>query len=358
MHRSMRIAIVAPPWFEVPPSSYGGIEAMCDTLAVGLQRRGHDVVLLSAGTRHRTVWTETIWPELPTGLGLPEGGMVELAYAAEVANALDRIAPEVIHDHTAAGPLLSRARSTPTVVTVHGPVDSHGAGLLRSLGTAVHAIAISDAQRIDEPRINWIDTIHNGISVSSFPFRADKEPYLVFLGRMHPNKGVHVAIDVAREVGLPIVIAAKCSEPHERAYFEEQVRPRLGDDAEYVGEADAGRKRELLSGARALLFPIQWEEPFGLVMVEALACGTPVVALRRGSVDEVVTDGVTGFIRDDASELADAIRALDTIDPVACRRDAERRFDDGVMVRRYESAYARVIEDRRRTAPTMLDAVS
>ena len=224
----------------------------------------------------------------------PQGVVVPGVAAADVAiRALD---VDVVHDNSLAGPLLARGRDVPTVVTMHGPVTGRQGEYYERLGRAVHLVAISEAQRRINPRLHWVDTVHNAIDVRSFPFRARKDDYVLWLGRFSPDKGAHIAIDAARAAGRRIVLAGKLNEAPERAYFEEAVRPRLGPDAEYVGEADATLKRELFAGARCLVFPIQWEEPFGMVMIEAMACGTPVVATRRGSVPEVVAHGETGLL--------------------------------------------------------------
>jgi glycosyltransferase involved in cell wall biosynthesis len=186
--------------------------------------------------------------------------------------------------------------------------------------------------------------VHNAIDVASFPYREDKEDQVVWLGRYCPDKAPHLAIDAALEAGLPIVLAGKCNEPPEKAYFDSYIAPRLGPHATHIGMADFATKTDLLGRARCLVFPICWEEPFGLVMIEAMACGTPVVALRRGSVPEVVVDGVTGFIVDDPSDLPDAIRATKSLDPHACRQHVETNFDLKVMTRAYENIYRQLTD--------------
>jgi glycosyltransferase involved in cell wall biosynthesis len=233
------------------------------------------------------------------------------------------------------------------VLTVHGPVDGELGDYLELLGETVHLVAISAAQRRARPALNWAATVPNALRIGDFPFRADKDDYVLFLGRMNPEKGARVAIDVAREAGCRLLIAAKCNEPAEQAYFDEQIAPQLGPGIEWLGEADGDRKRELLAGARCLLFPLQWEEPFGLVMVEAMACGTPVVALRRGAAPEIVVDGVTGYVRDDPAELPELLHRLDVLDPYACRRHAEKEFDVPVLLSRYEAVYRQVMTDRQ-----------
>jgi glycosyltransferase involved in cell wall biosynthesis len=231
----------------------------------------------------------------------------------------------------------------PTVVTAHGPEQGDIGEFHRALGGTIHLVAISQAQRLLAPDLPWVGVVHNGIPVDTYPFRERKEGFALFLGRFNDEKAPHVAIDAARAAGRRIVLAGKCSEPAEQEYFDREVAPRLGPDAEFVGEADATRKRDLLSRASCLLFPVAWEEPFGLVMVEAMACGTPVVALRRGSVPEVVVDGVTGFVCDDRNALAEKVAAVEELSPSDCRLHAERDFSVDAMARGYERIYLSVL---------------
>jgi glycosyltransferase involved in cell wall biosynthesis len=337
----LRVALVAPPWFEVPPEGYGGIETLCADLADGLVARGHEVHLFASGPDGTDAHFVPTYEDPPREqVGDP---ILEVTHAARAAGAMDGMKIDIVHDHTLAGPLLARGRRQPTVLTVHGPIDGELGDYLEVLGSTVHLVAISEAQRRTRPGLNWAATIPNAMRVTDYPFRQDKDDYLLFLGRMNPEKGAHVAIDVAQRAGKRLLIAAKCNEPAEFEYFDEHISPRLGPGVEWLGEADGERKRELLAAARGLLFPLQWEEPFGLVMIEALACGTPVVALRRGSVPEIVVDGVTGYIRDEPDELLPLLDRLDAIDPKACRQRVEEEFDLPVMLTRYEQAYRKVI---------------
>jgi glycosyltransferase involved in cell wall biosynthesis len=334
--------MIAPPWFTVPPQGYGGVENMCADLVDGLVERGHEVTLIGAGrpgTRAgRFVPTYLEPPSDRLGEPLPE-----VLHTAAVARILAGLDVDLVHDHTLAGPLLARGRAVPTVVTMHGPVTGEPGEYHRQLGETVSLVAISAAQRRAAPELAWRGTVHNAVDVTSFPFRAEKDEMVLFLGRLHPDKGVHLAIDAARGAGLPIVIAGKCSEQVEREYFRTSIEPRLGPDVTVFGPADAAAKRELLARATALVFPILWEEPFGMVMIEAMACGTPVVALRRGAVPEVVVDGVTGILCDDPADLAAAITATRDLSPAACRAHVEQSFDAASMVGGYEAVYREVL---------------
>jgi glycosyltransferase involved in cell wall biosynthesis len=340
----LRIAMIAPPYFPVPPPAYGGVEAVVADLVDELVARGHHVTLIAAG-RHGTraqrfVASHDVPPAERLGEPLPE-----VIHAACAAQALEGCAVDVVHDHTLAGPLLARGRLAPTVVTAHGPVDGEPGRYYQALNGTIRLVAISAAQRAAAPTLPWIATVPNAVRAESFPYRARKEDFALFLGRFHPDKAPHLAIDAARAAGLPIILAGKCSEPAERAYFAAQVQPRLGPDTTVFGVADGTAKRDLLSRAACLVFPICWEEPFGLVMVEAMACGTPVVALRRGSVPEIVVSGRTGIVVDDPGDLPDAIIQARGLDPADCREHVQARFTVQAMASGYEAAYRRALAE-------------
>jgi glycosyltransferase involved in cell wall biosynthesis len=342
--RRLRIALVAPPYFDVPPAGYGGVEAVVADLADSLVERGHAVHLVGAGrpgTRARfvPVRSETI----PERVGDP---FAELVHAAATRRAVERIAQrdglDLVHDHTVAGVLNAPSYAQlglPTVVTAHGPVDGDLRDAYASLSLDIDLVAISDRQLELAPELNWIGRVHNALRVETWPFREQKDGYALFLGRFHPQKAPHLALDAAHEAGIPLILAGKCTEPIEKRYFEQEVRPRLGAQDHVFGVADADAKRTLLANARCLLFPVRWEEPFGMVMIEAMACGTPVVALRAGAVTEVLCDGVTGFICDHPGELAGALGRVGDLDPVACRQRVAERFTVDMLAAGYERAY-------------------
>jgi glycosyltransferase involved in cell wall biosynthesis len=339
----LRIALVAPPYFTVPPDGYGGVESVVADLADVLVARGHCVTLIGAGHSDTAAAFVPVWETpIPERLGEP---YAEVIHAASVRRAIEELSAadglDVVHDHTLAGPLNAPAYARlglPTVVTMHGPVNDEVHRMYEALDD-VHLVAISERQRELAPDLNWIGTVHNAVRVDDWPFQPDKGAYGLFLGRFSPDKGAHLALDAAHAVGLPLVLAGKCAEPAEQEYFERDVRPRLRPTDCYAGEADATDKRELLAGARCLLFPVQWEEPFGMVMIEAMACGTPVVALRCGSVPEVIADGLTGIICDHPRELADAVRRVASIDRAACRQRVVEHFGAENLASGYERAY-------------------
>jgi glycosyltransferase involved in cell wall biosynthesis len=341
----MRVALIAPPWFPVPPPKYGGTEAVVSLLAEGLVERGLDVTLFASGDSVTAARLEYVHA---TERSVDIGQMsAELEHVLACLSRADEF--DLIHDHSGLLALTVAASvRTPFVHTAHGPMLGHSGVLYRSalrFNPAASLISLTRAQRRGAPHLPWIANCPNAIEVDRFPFRDGHDGYLAFLGRMSPEKGAGEAIAVARDAGMPLRIAAKCREPAERAYFDAHVGPHLGDGIEYVGELDHQGKAELLRDARALVAPIDWEEPFGLVFAEAAACGTPVVATRRGSVPEVVVEGVTGFACDTRETMVEALGRVDALDPRAIRTHAERRFTPERMVDDYLDAYALAVGD-------------
>ncbi|MGI9001850.1 MAG: glycosyltransferase family 4 protein [Pseudonocardia sp.] len=313
-------------------------------LVDALVDRGHHVTLIGAGqhgTRAQRFFASyEVSPSERLGEPLPE--VMHAAYASRVLEECD---VDIVHDHTLAGPLLARGRLTPTVATVHGPVDGELGSYYRALGDTVRLVAISHAQRSNAPDLSWTATVYNAVRTDTFPFRIAKDDFVLFLGRFNPQKAPHLAIEAARAARLPITLAGKCSEPAELTYFEQEMKPRLGSDTTLLGIVDATAKRDLLVRAACLIFPICWEEPFGLVPVEAMACGTPVVALRRGAVPEIIVSGRTGIIVDHPGELAGAIKQARTLDPAACREHVETNFTVQAMAAGYEAAYRQALAE-------------
>jgi glycosyltransferase involved in cell wall biosynthesis len=342
----MRIGLVAPPWLPVPPHGYGGTEQVVDGLARGLQEAGHDVLLAAAAGSTCPV------PLVP-GLAPPAsaGGPCELVVAelSHVLRAYDAMADvEVVHDHTVVGPVAApRPLRVPVVTTNHGTFRCGLRDLYRRIGHEVPIVAISRHQASLAAEIPIRRVIHHGMDTECIPVGDGRGGYVAFLGRMSPDKGAREAVLIARAAGLPIRLAAKMREEGEREYFEHRVAPLLGSDAEYVGELSAADKYALLGGAMALLNPIQWPEPFGLVMTEALACGTPVVTTTAGAAPEIVDDGVTGYTRRDVEELPAALLAAAGLSRAACRDAAATRFSVPAMVEAHLKLYAEVVAEPR-----------
>lgn len=341
----MRIAVVAPPWLPVPPSGYGGTERVVALLTDGLVERGHDVTLFGArGSRTRA--------RLITPLAEPPASIdasAEDAACQSLAVVTTGEDFDLVHDHTALGPAFAAARGLgpPTVHTLHGRWTPASRRLHVAASGRVHLVAISDAQRRANPAVPYSGVVHNGIDIAAHPFRAAKEDFLAFVGRISPEKGPEVAIDVARQAGLPLVMMIKRQEPDEWKYWEQVVRPRLDGDVHVhvLEQPPHAIKVDLLGRARAALCPISWPEPFGLVFAEAAACGTPVITRPLGAAPEIVVHGTTGFLCADGPEMVEAVDTAMVVDPHACRAHAVRHFSADAMVSAYEAIYAQVLNE-------------
>jgi glycosyltransferase involved in cell wall biosynthesis len=333
----LRIAMVVPPWYEVPPPGYGGIEHVCAALTDALVARGHDVTLFGVGrggTSARFVNTigEPQYPRL--GQTLPE-----LMHAARTNQLIDPDSYDIVHDHTLAGLLSATIRRVPTVTTVHGCPDGELGYFLENVDRAVGMIAISHSQRRVRTDLPWLATVHHGLPAARAVRPAPGSGPVLWLARFTPDKGADLAIQACRAANLPLVLAGKCNEPSERRYLTEVVTPMLGPDVDLVVNPNRDRCRDLLWDARCLLMPIRWEEPFGLVMLESMAVGTPVVALNRGAVPEVVQHGMSGFICADPTELPDALVEASKLDPGTCADHVRLSFSADLMAHRYERIY-------------------
>lgn len=340
---TVRIAIIATPWAPVPPVLYGGIEQAVDGEARGLARAGHDVLLFTTGDSTCPVPRQWVLEESEgerMGFTVPELRHVMAAY--ESVQDYD-----IIHDHTVLGPVYAdRYPDIPVVTTIHGPFNSELIDVYRRLGDRVSIIAISNAQRAPAPDIPIARVIHHGVDVGEFPYGDGGGDYVLFLGRMSRDKGAHRAIEAAEKAGVPLLLAGKSREPWERAYFDQEIAPHLGDGVQYVGEVPHEEKLRLLAGARATLFPIRWNEPFGLVMIESLACGTPVLAFGEGAAVEVVDDGRTGYLCRDETEMAEAIHTVDALSRAGCRAAVEGYFSQERMIREHVELFEDLLAAR------------
>jgi glycosyltransferase involved in cell wall biosynthesis len=347
----MRIAQIAPLYEAVPPQGYGGTERVVDGLTRELLRCGHDVTLFASADSRTPA---QLVPCAPRALRLNECAGHGVAYTVAQLGKVSRLSREfdLIHSHIDYyGFPFARTLSTPVVTTLHGRLDLPELGpVFREFGEAP-VIAISDAQRISLAAANWVGVVHNGIDLTHFTLREDRGQYLAFLGRISPEKRPDLAIAIARAVGLPLRIAAKV-DPVDRAYFAEVIEPLFeAPSVEFIGELNEHDKDEFLGNAYAYLFPIDWPEPFGITMVEALACGTPVIAMRRGAVPEVLIDGTTGYICGSVPEMIQAVAKIPSIDRRACRAHVAERFSVGVMGANYQAIYEDVL-GRRALATT------
>lgn len=344
----MRVGLLAPPWVPVPPPQYGGTEAVVDRLARGLVDAGHDVLLFAPGESTCPVPTVSgTLPARPQQIGVTT---VELAHVITGHDSLSGC--DIVHDHTLAGPAIGRRPGAPPMVTTsHGPFTPEVSDVYRSFAARVPIIAISRSQAV-EASLEGIEVtavIHHGLDPHEVTRGHGQGGYLLFLGRMHPHKGVDVAVRVARAAGMPLRIAAKMREPAEQSWFEQCVKPLLGQDIDYVGEPGRAEALSLLQGASALVNPIKWPEPFGLVMVEALAAGTPVLAFPNGAAPEIIEDGITGFLCADERAMVARVGDVAGLDRLACRQAVLSRFSTARVVEEHLAVYEHVIAAARRT---------
>jgi glycosyltransferase involved in cell wall biosynthesis len=340
----MRIAQVAPLIESVPPQLYGGTERVVSYLVEELVQQGHDVTLFASGDSRTSARLVSVAPRA-LRLGRCQDMLApHVLMLEEVVRQSSSF--DVIHFHI--GQLhfpVARRHLRVHVTTMHGRLDLPELRPLHAEFDDVPCVSISDAQRQPLPEANWAATVHHGLPLDLLPFSPRHDGYLAFLGRVSPEKRVDRAIAIARASGQRLKIAAKV-DPADATYFECEIRPLLDDPlVEFVGEIGEQQKASFLGGAKALLFPIDWPEPFGLVMIESLACGTPVIAFRGGSVDEVLDDGVTGFVVESVEAAVEALDRVDRLDRGECRNVFERRFSARRMTREYVELYERLIAE-------------
>ncbi|HKT04541.1 MAG TPA: glycosyltransferase family 4 protein [Rugosimonospora sp.] len=334
----LRIAMLVPPWYELPPRGYGGLELVVAQLIDALVARGHHVTLFGAGTRTGTgaEFVSTVPQPQHARLGM---GMPELVHVARADTLIDAGAFDVVHDHTDAGLLTAPRRRAATIATVHGCPTGELANYLSCVDPGVALVAISHAQRRLGVGLPWTATVHNGLRVTGPVKSWPSSGPALWLARFNPDKGPDLAIRACRAAGVPLVLAGKATEPGEREYLDVVIKPMLHPDVRLLVNPGARECRRLLAGARCLILPVRWEEPFGMVMIEAMAAGTPVVALNRGAVPELVRHGETGIVCAGPEELPDAVHAAREVDPRACARHVRTSFSAELMAQRYEQVY-------------------
>ncbi|MBX9257604.1 glycosyltransferase family 4 protein [Desmonostoc muscorum CCALA 125] len=343
----MRIAQVAPLLERVPPPAYGGIELVVGLLTDELVRRGHEVTLFASGDSISLAKLMSVHPHaLRLDRTIKDYGVYEMLELASVYQRAGEF--DIIHSHMGYAALpYANLVATPTVHTLHGIFTPDNEKMF-TFGKKQPYISISDAQR--EPRLglNYVATVYNGIDVNNYEFYAQPEnpPYLAFLGRISPEKGVHLAIEIAKQSGWCLKIAGKV-DVVDVEYFETEIKPQIdGEQIQYLGEANHTEKNALMGGAVATLFPITWREPFGLVMVESMASGTPVIAMKLGSTQEVISHGRTGFLCNNIQECISAIDRVTELDRYACRQHVENHFSIEQMVDSYEAVYQQVTGEK------------
>jgi glycosyltransferase involved in cell wall biosynthesis len=342
--------LLAPVALPVPPVGYGGTELVVSMLAEGLVARGHDVTLFASGDSVTSARLVSKFPHHLESLGVTDKAAYRPYETAHVAHAFEHAQDlDVIHDHTKdLGVVFSRFTPTPVLTTVHNDFTPERR---LAYGAFPHHpyVAISQAHRARMPELNFLGVVYNGLDLTNTLYRERKDDYLLFLGRLDEVKGAHLAAQIAEALDWPLVMAGRVA-PQDRAFYEQRVAPHLdGVKRRYVGEVTGRPKWELYAGARALLFPIQWPEPFGLVMIESMAAGTPVVAIGHGSVPEVIAHGETGLIVPpdaDLATLVDATRRAVDLSPAACRARVERCFSADAMVDAYVALYEKLLAQR------------
>jgi glycosyltransferase involved in cell wall biosynthesis len=342
------VVLVAPPWYPVPPCGYGGIESVVGLLAAELDRRGHRVTLIAAdgSDPQATVRAPAEWR---SALGQPDERLRELAYAANVAGTLRHLGEvDVIHDHVGFATLFGCLQiGAPVIHTEHGVVNPAEADFYAALGNQLRLVAVSQSQRRHLPQLPWIGTVSNAVAFGDLSVgdRDASDPYLLCLARICPDKGQHIAIEVARRTGMRLVLAGKVERgPDSRQYYDRLVAPSLdGSRVVHIRNVAGVEKAQLLARATALLAPIQWDEPFGLSVVEAMASGTPAISFARGAAPELIEHGKTGFLVGDADAMVAAVRRAGDIDPAHCAAIARARFSRSAMADGYLQIYEDVI---------------
>ena len=340
--------MLAPPWIPVPPPAYGGTEAVVSVLCDELAARGHNVTLFAApGLRSAAPVIVPLADPHPDQFG---SSLFEADHVAYAYDTVDRLALEgepfdVVHDHSGFTAVAMADRvSPPAVHTLHAPFDDETRPFYARHGHKAHLVAISRSQLEQAPvGVPVVDVVPNPLRVEDWPLCTDKADYVLWIGRMDPVKGAHRAITAAQRSGHRLVLAGPV-QPGQQQYFAGQVEPHIdGEHIVFVGEVGGERRKELFAHAKALLMPIRWAEPFGMVMVEALACGTPVLAFREGAASEIVIHGENGFLVGDEIEMTDAIGELHSLDPRRCRASAAERYDVRIVAAAYEAVYRRAI---------------
>jgi glycosyltransferase involved in cell wall biosynthesis len=343
----MKIAQIAPLWERVPPPAYGGIELVVGLLTDELVARGHEVTLFASGDSITSAKLESIHPQaLRLDSNIKEAGIYEMLQLAQVYERAGEF--DLIHSHMGCAALpYSKLTPTPTVHTLHGIFTPDNEKMF------VHAksqpyVSISNAQREARLGLNHVATVYNSIDVSAhhfFPVAQDPA-YMAFLGRISPEKGPHHAIEIAKATGIPLKMAGKV-DPVDVEYFEREIKPQIdGVQIQFLGEADHFMKNQLMGNAIVTLFPITWREPFGLVTIESMAAGTPVIALNLGSVPEIIADGTSGYICNTVAECIEAVAKVPNLSRLACREYVARRFGVEQMAAGYEAVYQQILAEK------------
>jgi len=341
----MRIAQIAPLWIPVPPLTYGGTELVVSLITEELVKRGHKVTLFSTGDSKTSANLVPIWPKSLWRANLATPHAVYSLLFNELLKRQDEF--DIIHDHCEfySAPF-SKFLKVPVVSTIHHPVFEEMIILFKKFPN-INYVAISKSQRKTAPGINFVKTIYNGIPVERYTFEEKPKDYLLWLSKITPEKGISEAIEVAEQTGEKLIIAGIIPKA-QQDYFDYRIRPRIdGKQIQFVGAANFERKVELFKDAKALLYPIKRTEPFGLVVVESMACGTPVIAYNEGSMPELIKDGKTGFLVKNKEEMVKAVSKIGSINRRVCRKYVKRKFCLEKMVNKYEALYYKILKDKK-----------
>ncbi len=342
----MRIAQIAPIVERIPPKKYGGTERVIYTLIEELVKLGHDVTLFASGDSVTSAKLVSAYPESLREAGVKDlYGMnpwtiLNIGKAYSMQGQFD-----IIHDHTGYFSLpAANLSKTPVVYTYHGPFKTAEKKIFEELNRP-YIVTISNSQGKTAPNLNFAGTVYNGLNMQHYPFSDKNDGYLLFVGRISLEKGVHFAIEAAQTLNMPLIIAAKLETnyPPDVEYFKEYIEPRLSGRIRWIGEVSEEERNQLMSKALAFLHPVTWREPFGLTLIEAAACGAPVVAFNRGSIPEIILNGKTGFVVEDVEEMAEAVLNIGSIDRAFCRKFALENFNGAKMAREYEQVYKKII---------------
>lgn len=342
----MRIAQIAPLAERIPPKKYGGTERVVYALTEELVRRGHEVTLFASGDSITTAELISIYPRSLREdrqkdlYGVNKHALLNIGLAYSRHKEFD-----IIHDHSGEISLpTANSVETPTICTLHGPITTETRKMLQVLQNP-YLVTISKAQGRFINDINIVETVYNGLSMDHFPFSKNHDGYLLYVGRISVEKGVHHAIEAANELNMRLIIAAKL-EPCDLAYFREYVEPYLCERIKWIGEVSEEERNQLMSRAMCFLHPVTWPEPFGLTLIESMACGCPVIAFSKGSIPEIIVDGKTGFVVSSTDEMVNSILKIDTIDRGYCRKYSLERFNAKAMADGYEKVYSQIIQGR------------
>ncbi len=344
----MKIAILAPFEESVPPAKYGGTELVVYNLIEQLIKMGHEVTLLASGDSKTSAKLEAVFPQsirlLPESQDIRQRDALKYMGIGKVVSFLKRNKFDIIHNHIGWRLLpFQEVIESPVITTLHGPLDVPYHQKVYGAYSTSKFVSISLNQRLPMSQLNFIANVYNGIEVEKFEFNETPKDYFAFLGRMSPEKGPGQAIEIAKKAGVKLLMAAKV-DAVDKEFFENKVRPLIdGDQIQFIGEVNHNEKVKFLKNAKALIAPIQWEEPFGLFFIEAMACGTPVVTMKRGSVSEIVVNGKTGFICEDIDEASEKIKSIGKIERIDCYNHVKENFSAEKMAEEYTKVYVKVL---------------